>query len=250
MKKSITIILTFFILVFVSVGCGPIPTVGIKDSWEAVSQDQDIDQAEDTYSVIRVVDGDTIIVNIDGVDERVRLIGVDTPESVHPDAARNVEYGEIASDFTREHLEGENVSLEYDVQERDRYGRILAYVYLEGEMFNKILLGKGHAKVATYPPNVKYVDDFTAIQKQAQKDMKGVWAYDALNNKKQVSKLAKSDREKSDVIYAYVGNSNTMRFHKATCRHAKQIAAHNVVNLGSREEAIKEGYILCKVCNP
>ncbi len=128
------------------------------------------------YSIVRVVDGDTIIIDMDGVNERVRLIGIDTPESVHPDAERNVEYGKIAAEFTKDHLEGKEVTLEYDVQERDRYGRILAYVYLDGEMFNKILVAEGHAKVATYPPNVKYTEDFVALQEQAREEGKGLWA--------------------------------------------------------------------------
>ena len=113
--------------------------------------------------VIRVVDGDTIVVNYNGVEEYVRLIGVDTPESVHPDSFKNTEAGILASDYTKEKLEGKEVELEFDVQQRDMYGRLLAYVYVGGVMFNKILLEDGVANLATYPPNVKYVDDFTAI---------------------------------------------------------------------------------------
>ncbi len=130
----------------------------------------------ETYDVVRVVDGDTIIVDIDGSKERVRLIGLDSPESVHHDEERNVEYGEIAAAFTTEQLEGKTVTLEFDVEKRDQYDRLLAYVYLDGKMFNKTLLEEGHAKVTTYPPNVRYVDDFVALQKQAQRHGKGVWA--------------------------------------------------------------------------
>lgn len=132
--------------------------------------------SDDTYLVTRVVDGDTLVVEIDGLEEKVRLIGIDTPESVHPDADRNVEYGKIASAFTEEQLEGKLVSLEFDVQERDKYGRLLAYVYLDGIMFNETLLAEGHAMVATYPPNVKYVDRFLEIQSQAREAKLGVWA--------------------------------------------------------------------------
>ena len=128
------------------------------------------------YKVVRVVDGDTIIVDLNGAEERVRLIGIDTPESVHPDKEKNVEYGQIASAFTKDMLEGKQVHLEFDVQERDQYGRLLAYVYLNGEMFNKILLEQGHATVVTYPPNVKYVDEFTKIQQKARDQKKGIWA--------------------------------------------------------------------------
>lgn len=125
--------------------------------------------------VTRVVDGDTIIVDFNGKEERVRLIGIDTPESVHPDKDKNVEFGKVASEFTRTKLEGKEVKLEFDAQERDRYGRILAYVYMDGKMFNKTLLEEGYAKIATFPPNVKYVSEFTEIEKTARENKKGLW---------------------------------------------------------------------------
>ena len=133
-------------------------------------------EQSDAYTVVRVVDGDTIIVDMDGTKERIRFIGLDAPESVHPDEEQNVEYGEIAAAFTTEQLEGKTVTLEFDVEKRDQYDRLLAYVYLDGKMFNKTLLEEGHAKVTTYPPNVRYVDDFVALQKQAQRHGKGIWA--------------------------------------------------------------------------
>ena len=129
------------------------------------------------YKVIRVVDGDTVIVDIEGIAERVRLIGVDTPESVHPNSEKNIPYGKIASDYTKSKLEGKEVRIEFDVQERDQYSRVLAYVYLDDKMFNMMLLEDGHAKVSTYPPNVKYVDEFTSIQTKAKRDEIGVWKY-------------------------------------------------------------------------
>ncbi len=118
------------------------------------------------YKVERVVDGDTFIIDMNGIRERVRLIGLDAPESVHPDESKNTDEGRLASEFAKEMLEGKMVTLEFDVQERDKYGRILAYVYLEDEMFNKILIREGHAQAVTYPPNVKYQDEFRKIQKE------------------------------------------------------------------------------------
>ncbi|MDE7054421.1 MAG: thermonuclease family protein [Oscillospiraceae bacterium] len=116
-----------------------------------------------TTTVLRVVDGDTIVVNYNGVEEKVRLIGIDTPESVHPDNSKNTDAGFAASEFTKAYLTGEKIELEFDVQQRDQYGRLLAYVYFNGEMFNEKLLRTGYANIATYPPNVKYVDRFTEI---------------------------------------------------------------------------------------
>lgn len=127
------------------------------------------------YKVVRVVDGDTIVVNFNGKEEKVRFIGVDTPESVHPDKSKNTEEGVRASEYTKERLLNKNVKLEFDVQERDKYGRLLAYVYIEGNMYNKELLEKGYAKVATYPPNVKYVDEFKELQKNARVEKMGIW---------------------------------------------------------------------------
>lgn len=116
-------------------------------------------------SVVRTIDGDTIVVNLDGKEETIRLIGVDTPESVHPDKSKNSDAGVAASQFTEFYLSNQNVELEFDVQERDKYGRILAYVYTKDGMFNEKLLETGYASVATFPPNVKYVDRFTDIVK-------------------------------------------------------------------------------------
>ena len=127
------------------------------------------------YEVLRVIDGDTIQISYNGIKEKLRLIGIDTPESVHPDESRNVEFGKTASDYTKSKLEGKEVSLEFDVQERDKYGRLLAYVYLDGIMFNKTLLKEGYAKLSTYPPNVKYVEEFTKIQEKARENKVGIW---------------------------------------------------------------------------
>lgn len=117
-------------------------------------------------TVIRVIDGDTIVVNLDGKEETVRLIGVDTPESVHPNTSKNTDAGVAASAFSKMYLGNSTVELEFDVQERDKYNRLLAYVYCRnGEMFNEKLLRSGYASISTYPPNVKYVENFEEIIK-------------------------------------------------------------------------------------
>ena len=108
----------------------------------------------------------------------MELIGIDTPESVHPDEEKNSKYGEQASEYTKQLLEGKTVKLEFDVEEKDSYGRLLAYVYVDDIMVNKKLLEEGLAQIATYPPNVKYVDEFTKIQEEARENKKGFWAED------------------------------------------------------------------------
>ncbi len=133
--------------------------------------------AQETYRCIRVVDGDTIIVEIDGKKERIRLIGVDTPETVHP--KKPVEhYGKEASAFTRKLTEGEVVRLEYDddTQRRDRYGRLLAYVYLpDGTFLNAEIIKQGYGFAYTRFP-FKYMEQFRQYERSARETGTGLWA--------------------------------------------------------------------------
>lgn len=126
--------------------------------------------------VERVVDGDTIILEN---GEKVRLIGIDTPETVKP-GTKPEYYGKEASDFTKKKLEGKKVYLEKDVSDSDRYGRLLRYVYLEEDVFfNLELVKEGYANVATYPPDVKYADDFLEAERAARENGKGLWNEEA-----------------------------------------------------------------------
>lgn len=126
------------------------------------------------YRVTRVIDGDTIEIDLHGRRERVRYIGIDTPETVHP--SRGVEpYGLAASAANRRLVEGREVRLEFDVEKRDRYGRLLAYVWLDDILVNEWLVRNGYAQVATYPPNVRYVDRFLEAQRQARQGERGLW---------------------------------------------------------------------------
>lgn len=129
------------------------------------------------YDVVRVIDGDTAIINIDGSETRVRFIGVDTPESVNPDESKNTPEGKIASDFTKNLLTGKTVYLEYDVDPNDDYGRTLAYVYLDDgkTMVQEELLKEGLATVMTIQPNSKYTDHFYALQVDARESLSGFW---------------------------------------------------------------------------
>ena len=123
--------------------------------------------------VTRVVDGDTIIINN---NERVRLILVNSPESVHPDESKNTKFGEKASNFTKKILENKIIYLEKDVSNRDKYDRLLRYVYLEdGTLFNELLVKEGYAKITTYPPDIKYKDIILKAQKYARENNKGLW---------------------------------------------------------------------------
>jgi micrococcal nuclease len=125
-------------------------------------------------TITRVVDGDTVIAGVGGEELRVRLIGIDTPETVAP--GQPVEcFGPAASAFTHRRLEGRDVELEFDVERLDRYGRTLAYVWLGGELFNETLVREGYAVVTTFPPDVRYVDRFVSAQRAAREQHLGLW---------------------------------------------------------------------------
>ena len=115
--------------------------------------------SKDSFYVERVIDGDTILVSRDGEYATVRLIGVDAPESVHPDADLNTAEGQRAYEYTRSRLAGMQVELETDIEKKDKYGRLLAYVWIDGELFNAQLVKDGQAKVEIFMPNTKYSAD-------------------------------------------------------------------------------------------
>lgn len=137
-------------------------------------------------TIDRVVDGDTVDVVIDGGTERVRLIGIDTPETVRPDSPVEC-FGPEASAFTKQLLpSGTPVRLERDVEARDDYGRLLAYVYLPGDdnggedgtdlFVNLEIVRQGYAALLTFPPNVAHVDEFVEAARTAEEGDLGLWA--------------------------------------------------------------------------
>jgi len=128
----------------------------------------------ETFRIERVIDGDTVQIRLDGRKESVRLIGIDTPETKKPNTPVRF-YGQKASDFTQKRLAGQTVGLEWDVERRDRYDRLLAYVWLGDELFNRTLVELGYARVATFPPNVKYVDTLQKAQEKARSQGLGLW---------------------------------------------------------------------------
>jgi len=146
--------------------------------------------------VAYVVDGDTIAVRIDRGVEKVRLIGIDTPESrkneraalqaerSHRDIKTIMEFGRRAKDALKELLpKGTELRIEYDVQKRDKYGRLLGYVYrTDNTMVNEEMVLRGYAQLLTIPPNVKYVDRFKKALAKSQREKRGLWASGGFNN--------------------------------------------------------------------
>lgn len=165
------------LILFLSLSC--------KEQANQKSLPKDLVEAQ----VLRVIDGDTIVVNINGTEEKVRLIGVDTPESrlnsraylqekkLGKDAEVIVELGKKAKEFSSSILQTtQKVFLEFDVQQRDKYGRLLAYVYLpDGKMLNKEIICNGYGMPLTIPPNIKYEKEFRDCFYKAREEKKGLW---------------------------------------------------------------------------
>ena len=126
---------------------------------------------KDTFLVKRVIDGDTI--ELDN-GERVRYIGIDTPETVDPRKLVQC-FGKEAAQANRELVEGKLVRLERDVSDKDRYGRLLRYVYEGDKFINLDLVKNGYAHTYTYPPDVKNGKLFVEAQKIAKENKRGLW---------------------------------------------------------------------------
>jgi micrococcal nuclease len=146
--------------------------------------------ALDKVRVTYVSDGDTIHIYVDGHDRRLRLIGIDTPESSVNDRStkqahhseRRMEdilsLGERAKSYVETLVhKGDMVELEYDIEREDKYHRLLGYVYLpNGKMLNEQIIKNGYAKPMTFPPNVRYVNKFLKAYDEARKSKLGLWA--------------------------------------------------------------------------
>jgi micrococcal nuclease len=181
-------------------------------------------------SVRFVYDGDTIL--LDGGDS-VRYIGIDTPEIDHE--GRKSEFmAQAARDFNIKLVKGARVTMEYDQERKDRYGRRLAYVFLEnGDMVNAILVRKGLANVMLKSPNVKYKALLLDCQREAMKERLGIWSRSPGREEKY-----------------YLGNKNSYRFHRPNCPFGSKVSKKDIVRFQSRYEAFWAGYSPCKRCRP
>lgn len=139
--------------------------------------------------VVGVVDGDSLRARpANGRIERVRMLGIDAPEphqstKLTRDAAGAgmpeavvMALGRASAGFARRHLLGQEVGLDFDVQTRDRHGRLLAYVWLPGGiLFNRVIVAEGYARVLTVPPNVRYAGLLLACEREARENRRGLW---------------------------------------------------------------------------
>lgn len=168
------------------------PVAGTPSAAQGNVQIQESKEAEQgtvaltSCTVIKVIDGDTFKASFgNGASEvKIRLIGMDTPESVHADETKNNEYGVMSSDYTKSLLqEGQTVYVEYDKEMTDKYGRTLAYVWLSQDttvlynMLNARLIADGYAYDKVYEPNDKYADVFHTLRISSQEAGNGLWKY-------------------------------------------------------------------------
>ena len=174
-------------------------------------------------TVKRVVDGDTLIID-DGTDTRVRLIGVDTPETVKS-RGRVEPWGKEASDFSKKALTGKAVFLEYDEEKEDRYGRTLAYIWTEDPrasnkpkeeiLFNYQLVASGYARERAYEPNTKYQALLHEGEIVAMDHVRGIWAVEGKEGPARGNKKSKVYHLPADKSYDKVSPQNVVYFENA-----------------------------------
>lgn len=189
------------------------------------------------YRVVRTVDGDTIVLLMDGKQETVRLIGVDTPETVHPN--RPVEFfGKEASAFTRGILSEQDAYLDFDLEQKDRYGRLLAYVYRasDGLFVNREIVRQGYGHAYTQFP-FKHLDEFRRAEQEAREAKRGLWAGETKSAETKIADLAPAD----SIVFV---TRNGTKYHRAGCRHLSGD------KIEMSREAAKMRYEPCRICNP
>lgn len=161
-------VLPWILLVVIAAGYG----------WQRLDDDSGAGSPSASAArVVRVVDGDTILVSAAGRQERVRYIGVDTPETVKPRTPVQC-FGKRASAFNHRLVDGRDVRLVFDAERRDRYGRLLAYVYRAGDglFVNAELVRRGYATTLTIAPNVRFADRFRTLAAAARTAGRGLWS--------------------------------------------------------------------------
>ncbi len=177
-----------------------------------------------------VYDGDTILLE-NGV--KVRYLGIDAPEVDH-DKGHSDFMALDAWKYNRKLVKGKQVRFETDIEEKDKYGRVLAYVYLKnGKMVNDLMIQKGMAHVMVSSKELKYRDLFIKSQQKAMKDRLGIW---------------RENPEKREKVY--YGHKRSFRFHRPDCPSGKKISIKNRILFKKRDDAFYQGYSPCRHCRP
>ncbi len=183
---------------------------------------------QESHRVKWVSDGDTIVLS-DG--RSVRYIGVDAPEIDHENQ-RAEPFGYKAKEMNGDMVLGRVVRLEFDAEKFDRYGRLLAYVYLEdGTFVNGRMVERGFAYYLFKKPNIRLGAELLELQREAMRAERGIWS-------------ALADPEGA----VYIGNRNSRRFHSETCEFGRKTGLKNRVSLHGKRDAFYEGFAPCRRC--
>lgn len=212
------------------------------------------------FKVTRVVDGDTIVINYQGKYEKVRLLCVNTPESVHPDEKQNIPMGKVASAYTKGKLKGKSIGLEFEETTRGKYGRLLCYIFVDGENFNLELVRQGLSPYYTkYGLSEKYDQEFREAERYARNHKLNIWGDPELSKKymrlkSKWGQYRTQERSQPATVqtkeWNYVASKNSKVFHRPDCEWVKKIKPDNLIGFKSREDAINSGRRPCKVCAP
>ena len=177
-----------------------------------------------------VDDGDTIVV---AGGERVRYLGINTPEVAHKDEPGEP-FGDEAKDFNKKLVQGRWINLELAEQQRDHYGRLLAYVFLaDGTFVNGELVRQGYAHLLRKQPKLRYWERLLALQRQALKEKKGMWSLPVVKPEK-----------------FYIGNKRSWIFHRPHCQFGRKTAAGNRLRFRDCYEALYHGFSPGRRCKP
>lgn len=179
-----------------------------------VLESQNKSQSE-TFKVTRVIDGDTI--EIEG-GERVRYIGIDTPETVDPRKPVQC-FGVEASKKNKELVEGKMVRLEKDITDRDKYNRLLRYVFVDNVFINLELVKQGFAYSYSYPPDIKYQDQFLKAQQEAEKTKQGLWSACPIGQEQTISTpiITTTNENGECLIKGNISSSGEKIYHMIGC---------------------------------
>ncbi len=255
-KKELIVLINVLLCSFaVLTGC---EDIAIEDTAINDIIIEDIENEYDdieTVEVASVVDGDTIKVYLEGERYTIRMIGIDTPESVHPDASKNTIYGQKASDYAKQNIEkGQTVYLSKDVSDRDKYDRLLRYVWLEKpvdvndeneirqKMYNAKVVLDGYANVYEYAPNNTLYDLFLSFEAEAAENNRGLWAENGLNTEN----IEREEAQKQSEEDIFIGNKNSKKLHSSYCTDLPQ--EKNRIYFDSKEEALEQGYEIDSKC--
>ena len=178
LNKKLLIFLIIFLSILLLIAIILVFQRPLRRLWDQVFPRETVpDTLEGPYDIAYVYDGDTISVLIGKEEVTVRMIGIDTPESVNRDKSKNTPEGMEASLWLHDYLKGRSVWLEYDEQRTDRYGRVLAYVWLDegNTMLEDEILKNGLAVTLQMDPNNRWSLHFEDLEKQAKKENAGFW---------------------------------------------------------------------------